>query len=111
MTTLAEAEESARSIVNKFSVGAVAASVVPGSTFLLMGADAVMVNEISKAFGCGTAEADAFVASAAASAVGKTAANLFLEFVPFVKQAVAGAGTKALGEAAISYFKARSPYL
>ena len=108
--TLAAAEAKAREIVNKFSAGAVAASFIPGSTLILAGADVVMINEISKAFGCGTAEADAFVASAAASAAGKTAANLLLEFVPFVKQAVAGGGTKALGELAINYFRDRSPY-
>lgn len=110
MTTLREAEKKARSIVNKFSGGAVLASIVPGSTVLLMGADLVLVNEISKAFGCGSAEAEAFIASAAVTAVGKTAANALLEFIPVAKQIVAGAGTKALGEAAIKYFKGKSPY-
>jgi uncharacterized protein (DUF697 family) len=110
MTTRREAEETARDIVNKFTAGAVGVSLLPGSGFALGAADVLLVNEISKAFGCGTAEADAFIASAVMTAAGKTAVNLLLEVVPLVKQVVAGAGTKALGEAAISYFRSRSPY-
>lgn len=110
MPTLAEAEKSARSIVNKFTIGATGASFIPGSTVILMGADALMVNEISKAFGLGSAEAQAFIASVAAGAAGKTAANALLEFIPGAKQVVAAAGTKVLGEAAIAYCKAKSPY-
>ena len=111
MTTLSEAEESARSIVNKFCVGAVGASFVPGSTVILVGADAIMVNEIAKTFGCNSAQAEAFIASIATTAVAKTALNVVLEFLPIAKQIVAGTGTKALGEASIAYFKGKSPYL
>lgn len=110
MTTLLEAEQAARLIVNKFSLGAVGASVIPGSTIILVGADAVMVNEISHAFGCGRAEGEAFLASVAAGAAGKAAASALLELVPGAKQIVAGVGTKALGEAAIAYFRTKSPY-
>ena len=45
MPTLSEAEDNARSIVNKFTLGAVGASFVPGSTLILVGADALMVKD------------------------------------------------------------------
>ena len=110
MSDLQSATEKARSIVNKFTLGATGAAFIPGSTLLLAGADVVMVNEIAKAFGCDKVEAEAFIASIAATVAGKTAANALLEFIPLAKNVVAGVGTKALGEAAIQYFKPKSPY-
>ena len=110
MPSLKEAEDNARSIVNKFTVGAIGASFVPGSTLILVGADALMVNEIAQCFGCGSGVAEGFIASLATTAVAKTGLNFLLEFIPVAKQLVAGTGTKVLGELAIQFFKSKSPY-
>jgi hypothetical protein len=110
MTSLREAEENARSIVNKFTAGAIGASFVPGSTLILVAADAAMVNEIAICFGCGSGVAEGFIASLATTAAAKTGLNAILEFIPVAKQIVAGTGTKALGELAIQFFKSKSPY-
>lgn len=113
MTTLHEAEENARSIVNIWTGGAAAVSWVPGSTLVLGTADWAMINKVANAFGVKEYNKEAVVATVAACTGGKWAAEA-LSFIPVagwaVKAVIASGMTKALGEAVIRYFRNCSPY-
>jgi uncharacterized protein (DUF697 family) len=112
MTTKTEAEERARSIVNKWSAGAVAVSWVPGSALVLGAADYAMINAVAEAFQVKDFSMEQAIGVVAASATGLGLSE-FLSFVPvagwIVKAGIAGSVTKAMGEAVIAYFRDRSP--
>lgn len=48
MTTLKSAERTARTIVNKWSAGAVAVGWIPGSTLALGAADYAMIQQVAE---------------------------------------------------------------
>jgi uncharacterized protein (DUF697 family) len=114
MTTLAEAERQARQRVNAWTGVATGVGWVPGSMFALAAADVKICHEVAKCFGVEHWSAESVSAAIGASITGKVVAGETLSLIPgfgwAVKSVVAGAVTKAAGEAIIQYFKSRSPY-
>lgn len=109
---ISDTEKRAREVVNRWTAVAAGVSWIPGSTLLLAGADAKMINDIANIFEVRGVTAEQVLAAVGASVTGKTAAEA-LSFIPgpgwIAKGAVATGITKALGEAVIKYMKARSP--
>jgi uncharacterized protein (DUF697 family) len=116
MSSLAEAEKQARQVVDLWSVGAIAAGWVPGSSIVLGAGDIGMVIAVGRIFGfteINEKEAVAIFASLAGNRIGHYIADVGLSFIPgigwAIKAGVAGGVTKAIGEGVIQYFKIRSP--
>ena len=111
--SIGDAEKEARKIVNAWAIGATAVGWIPGSMFALMGVDAKLVNDVSKAFGVENYSVEEIAAAVGAATTGKIIAGEALSLFPglgwIAKSGVAGAVTKGVGEAIIKYFKARSP--
>lgn len=106
------AEIQARTAVDQWSAAAVAISWLPGSTFGLAAADMSMIRNVAGCFGVGNFDTEAAVATIAASATGRYAAELLVFAGPLglmIKAAIAAGITKAVGEKTISYFRNLSP--
>ena len=114
MLSLAEAEQKARGRVNAWTAGAVAVGWVPGSMFALAAGDVAICREVAACFGVEHWSAESVSAAIGASVTGKIVAGEALSLIPVfgwaVKSVVAGAITKAVGEAIIQYFRSQSPY-
>jgi uncharacterized protein (DUF697 family) len=112
--SLAEAELRARRRVHAWTVGAVAVGWIPGSMLALAAGDVELCREVAACFGVEHWSAESVSTAIGASLAGKVVAGEALSLIPVfgwaVKAAVAGGITKAVGEAIIAYFKARSPY-
>jgi uncharacterized protein (DUF697 family) len=117
MTTRLEAEKMARSRVDTWSAGAAGISWIPGSTLALGVADMAVVSDVARYFEVTDWNREALAVSLGASIAGKKIAGIALEAfamgVPVIghgiKALVAGALTKAVGEAMISHFRKLSP--
>lgn len=103
-STKVEAEAMSRKLVNRWSAGSTAAGFIPGAGLVLTAGDFVLAKNIASIFGVEEASAESTMAALAGSLFGR-AASTILSFVPFVNGVVAGATTKALGEAVISHYK------
>jgi uncharacterized protein (DUF697 family) len=114
MTSLAQAEKDARNRVNNWAAVATGVGWIPGSMFVLAGADVKLCHEVAQCFGVKHWSAESISAAIGASVAGKVVAGEALSLVPgigwAIKSAVAGSVTKAVGETIIVYFKSRSPY-
>lgn len=110
--SLAAAEKEARSIVNKWALGAGAISFLPGATLLLGGADIKMIRDVAASFEVRSYNVEEISAAIAATFAGRVAADGLLSFVPVVgwavKAGVAASVTKGAGEIVIRYFRDRS---
>ncbi len=109
---LAEAEKEARSIVNRWSIGASLVGFIPGATLLLFGADIKMVHDVAKAFDVKHYNIEELSAAIGATIAGKTASVVFTAWFPVVGWAInagiAGSVTKTVGEIVISHFRGKS---
>lgn len=112
--SLSAAEAEARSIVNRWSVGAAAVGWVPGSMLALAAADVKIVKDVAAAFGVQAFHIDEVTAALGASVAGKVIAGELLSLIPVagwaIKSGVAAGITKTMGETLIAYFRDRSPY-
>jgi uncharacterized protein (DUF697 family) len=106
--TKKEAEEKARSVVNAWSMGAVAVGWLPGSSFILGANEYVMVGQVADCFQVRNYDAEAVMTVLTATIGGRMAVEL-LSFIPIlgwaVKAGVAASVTKAVGEAVIAHFR------
>lgn len=112
MKSLREAENEARTIVNEWSTAAAAMGWVPGSQFILAGADLKMIHSVAKVFEVEHYNATQITATIGASIGGKAVAHTLLDFIPvagwIVKSVTAAGVTKTVGEFVIEYFKERT---
>lgn len=108
--SLAGAELRARRRVHAWTIGAVAAAWVPGSMLALPAIDVGLCRDVAACFGVEHWSAESVSAEIGASLAGEVGTWAALSFIPVLRWAVAGKITKAVGEAIIAYFKARSPY-
>jgi hypothetical protein len=105
--TKAEAEARARTLVNKWCMGAAGLGLIPGVGLVLTAGDYVLAKNVASIFGIVDADAESTMAALAGSIVGRTTAGV-LSFIPFVNSVAAAGTTKAVGEAVINHYKSLS---
>jgi uncharacterized protein (DUF697 family) len=114
-TNRREAEEQARSVVNKWATGFASIAWIPFSHYAMTAGDVTMIIQVGSIYAVDldrTAAASVFT-TVAAPLVGSKIAHSILDFVPvfgwIAKSAVALAVTKGVGESLIHYFRDCSP--
>jgi uncharacterized protein (DUF697 family) len=111
--SLAEAEQKARKVVNKWTARAVGVGWIPGSMVALAAGDILICRQVAECFQVTDWSKESVGAAIGASVAGKVVATEALSFIPVVgwavKAGVAGGVTKAVGETIIRYFRERSP--
>ncbi len=116
MKTLQQAEDAARTIVNRWTATQAVAGWIPGSSLIFTGTDLVMINQVATAFEVRAFDPKAVAASVGGAVGSSLAANVISEGVGIipvigwaVKSAMMGGKAKAIGEAVIAYFRGLSP--
>ena len=114
MNSLITAEIRARGIINNWSIGAIAAGWMPGSTIILAGMDWKMIASVANVFEVQLdADDTKRIGAITAAAVSGKLLSEGLSLIPGIgwatKSMAAAAATKAIGEAVLLYCKARSP--
>jgi uncharacterized protein (DUF697 family) len=105
-----QAQEQARSAINKWALGFASVAWIPGSHYVMTGGDVTMVIQVGSIYGVDLdrTTAGAAFTTIAAPLIGSKVAHSVLDFVPILgwaaKSAVAAGVTKAVGEALIVYF-------
>ena len=109
-----EAEQRARTIVDRWAKTALFTGWIPGMSLALAGADMLMIRQVGDAYGIPAFDEEALKAhlgGVLGSATGAVASEA-LNFVPIVgwvaKSVILNVKADAIGKAVIEYFKQRS---